>query len=513
MTSPAIEHAIEHWSNGARYAGTSGRSADVTNPATGRVSGQVALASREDAEAVIAAAAAAAEDWGQTSLARRTQVLFAFRELLNARRGELAEIITAEHGKVLSDALGEIARGQEVVEFACGISHLLKGGHSESVSSGVDVHSKRDPLGVVGIISPFNFPAMVPMWFFPIAIAAGNTVVLKPSEKDPSASLWLAELWKEAGLPDGVFNVLQGDKEAVDALLESPVVQAISFVGSTPIAEYVYERASQHGKRVQALGGAKNHMVVLPDADLDLAADSAVNAGFGSAGERCMAISVLVAVGPIGDELVARVADRARRIVTGDGGPDATSGAGTEADMGPLVTGAHRDKVAGFVDAGERQGAKVVLDGRGVAARGADGGFWLGPTLFDNVTPEMDIYREEIFGPVLSVVRVDTYDEAVALVNANQYGNGTAVFTNDGGAARRFEADVNVGMIGVNVPVPVPVAYYSFGGWKRSLLGDTHAHGTEGVHFFTRGKVVTTRWIDPANRPEGGLELGFPRND
>jgi malonate-semialdehyde dehydrogenase (acetylating)/methylmalonate-semialdehyde dehydrogenase len=503
---------IDHWSNGAPFAGASGRYAEVTNPATGAVTGRVALASRADADAVIAAAQAAAEEWGTTSLARRTQVLFAFRELLNSRREELAAIITSEHGKVHSDALGEITRGQEVVEFACGISHLLKGGHSESVSTGVDVHSKRDPLGVVGIISPFNFPAMVPMWFFPIAIAVGNTVVLKPSEKDPSASLWLAKLWKEAGLPDGVFNVLQGDKEAVDALLESPVVQSISFVGSTPIAEYVYENASKNGKRVQALGGAKNHMVVLPDADLDLAADSAVNAGYGSAGERCMAISVLVAVGSIGDELVARIADRTRNIVIGDGSPAATREAPKEADMGPLVTKAHRDKVAGFIDSGQSAGAKVVVDGREVAARGGEDGFWLGPTLFDNVTPDMEIYREEIFGPVLSVVRVDTYDEAVALVNANPYGNGTAVFTNDGGAARRFEADVHVGMIGVNVPVPVPVAYYSFGGWKRSLLGDTHAHGTEGVHFFTRGKVVTTRWIDPHNRPQGGLELGFPQN-
>ncbi len=516
MTSDSAARTIDHWSNGGTFAGASGRYAHVTNPATGAVTGRVALASRADADAVIAAAEAAAKGWADTSLARRTQVMFAFRELLNSRREELAAIITSEHGKVHSDALGEIARGQEVVEFACGISHLLKGGHSESVSTGVDVHSKRDPLGVVGIISPFNFPAMVPMWFFPIAIAAGNTVVLKPSEKDPSASLWLAQLWKDAGLPDGVFNVLQGDKEAVDALLESPVVQSISFVGSTPIAEYVYENASKAGKRVQALGGAKNHMVVLPDADLDLAADSAVNAGYGSAGERCMAISVLVAVGSIGDELVARIADRTRNIVIGDGSAEATRGAAKEADMGPLVTRAHRDKVAGFIDSGQRAGAKVVIDGREVAPssaeRGGEDGFWLGPTLFDNVTPDMEIYREEIFGPVLSVVRVDTYDEAVALVNANPYGNGTAVFTNDGGAARRFEADVHVGMIGVNVPVPVPVAYYSFGGWKRSLLGDTHAHGTEGVHFFTRGKVVTTRWIDPHNRPQGGLELGFPQN-
>lgn len=509
MTDTTTISGIAHWAAGEAFAGTSGRSADVTNPATGQVTGRLALASRADADAVIAAAAAAAPSWGRTSLATRTQVMFAFRELLNSRRRELAALITAEHGKVLSDAMGEIARGQEVVEFACGISHLLRGGHSESVSTGVDVHSKRDPLGVVGIISPFNFPAMVPMWFFPIAIAAGNTVVLKPSEKDPSAALWLARLWQEAGLPDGVFNVLQGDKEAVDALLESPDVQAISFVGSTPIAEYVYEQASRRGKRVQALGGAKNHMVVLPDADLDLAADSAVNAGYGSAGERCMAISVLVAVGSVADELVARIADRTRTLVVGDGG--AATG-DREADMGPLVTRAHRDRVASFIDSGEQQGAKVVVDGRDVEARGVADGFWLGPTLFDHVTPDMDVYREEIFGPVLSVVRVETYEEAVALVNANPYGNGTAVFTNDGGAARSFEADVHVGMIGVNVPVPVPVAHYSFGGWKRSLFGDTHAHGSEGVHFFTRGKVVTTRWVDPANRPEGGLELGFPRN-
>ncbi len=516
-TSPAHEVPVEivHWVDGSPLTGSPTGWADVTNPATGRVTGRVALASEDDAAQVIAAAARAARGWATTSLARRTQVLFSFRELLNARKDELAAIITAEHGKVHSDAMGEIARGLEVVEFACGISHLLKGGHSEEASTGVDVHSKRVPLGVVGIISPFNFPAMVPMWFFPIAIAAGNTVVLKPSEKDPSAASWIAALWQEAGLPDGVFNVLHGDKTAVDALLTSPDVQAISFVGSTPIAEYVYETASRHGKRVQALGGAKNHMVVLPDADLDLAADSAVNAGYGSAGERCMAISVLVAVDPIGDELVARIADRTRTLLIGDGGREATGGdaSGKEADMGPLVTKAHRDKVSSFIDSGEAAGAKVVVDGRDVSARGGEEGFWLGPTLFDDVTPDMDIYREEIFGPVLSVVRAKSYEEAVALVNANEYGNGTAVFTNDGGAARRFEADVTVGMIGVNVPVPVPVAYYSFGGWKRSLFGDTHAHGTEGVHFFTRGKVVTTRWIDPANRPEGGLELGFPRND
>ena len=503
---------IVHWVDGVEYAGESGRWADVTNPASGQVTGKVALATITDARTVIDSASRAAADWAAVSLARRTQVLFSFRELLNNRKDELAAIITAEHGKVHSDALGEISRGLEVVEFACGISHLLKGGHSEGASTGIDVHSKRVPLGVVGIISPFNFPAMVPMWFFPIAIAAGNAVVLKPSEKDPTAAVWLAALWKEAGLPDGVFNVLQGDKTAVDELLTNPSVQAISFVGSTPIAEYVYETASKHGKRVQALGGGKNHMVVLPDADLDLAADAAVSAGYGSAGERCMAISVLVAVDPIGDDLVARIADRTRSLVTGDGSESARGQHGREADMGPLVTRDHRDRVAGFIDSGEASGAKVVVDGREVAARGAAEGFWLGPTLFDHVSPDMDIYREEIFGPVLSVVRVASYEEALALINANPYGNGTAVFTNDGGAARRFEADVEVGMIGVNVPVPVPVAYYSFGGWKRSLFGDTHAHGVEGVHFFTRGKVVTTRWIDPANRPAGGLELGFPQN-
>jgi len=502
---------ITHWADGAPYAGTSGNDAEVTNPATGVVSGRVALAGVEDAAHVIGAATAAAPAWRATSIARRTQIVFAFRELLNARRDDLARLITAEHGKVHSDALGEIARGIEVVEFACGIAHLLKGGHSENASTGVDIHSKLEPVGVVGIISPFNFPAMVPMWFFPIAIAAGNTVVLKPSEKDPSASLFIARLWQEAGLPDGVFNVLQGDKVAVDALLQSPDVAAISFVGSTPIAQYVYEQASKHGKRVQALGGAKNHMVVLPDADLDLAADAAVNAGYGSAGERCMAVSVLVAVEPIADDLVARIADRTRTLLIGDGSPEAT-GEAREADMGPLVTQAHRDRVASFIESGEREGAKVVIDGRDVHPRGAAGGYWLGPTLFDNVTSDMAVYREEIFGPVLSVVRVQSYAEAVELINANEYGNGTAIFTNDGGAARRFENDVNVGMIGINVPIPVPVAYYSFGGWKKSLFGDAHAYGPDGVHFFTRTKAVTTRWIDPANRPEGGLELGFPQN-
>jgi malonate-semialdehyde dehydrogenase (acetylating)/methylmalonate-semialdehyde dehydrogenase len=493
---------IGHWSNGKSVAGGSDRTAPVTNPATGVVTGAVALADVDDARAVIDAAAAAFPAWRDTSLAKRTQVLFKFRELLNERKTEIAALITAEHGKVLSDALGEVSRGQEVVEFACGIPHLLKGGMTENASTNVDVASLRQPLGVVGIISPFNFPAMVPMWFFPIAIAAGNTVVLKPSEKDPSAALWIAELWAEAGLPAGVFNVLQGDKVAVDELLTNKKVRSISFVGSTPIAEYVYATGTAHGKRVQALGGAKNHAVILPDADLDLAADAMINAGFGSAGERCMAISAAVAVGPIADELVAKIAERAHTLKTGDGTRDA--------DMGPLVTKAHRDKVASYIDAGEADGATIVVDGRNPSVDGDADGFWLGPTLIDNVTPEMSVYTDEIFGPVLSVVRVATYDEALELINSNQYGNGTAIFTNDGGAARRFQNEVEVGMIGINVPIPVPTAYYSFGGWKSSLFGDTHAHGTEGVHFFTRGKVVTTRWLDPSH---GGINLGFPQNN
>ncbi|WP_066908682.1 CoA-acylating methylmalonate-semialdehyde dehydrogenase [Millisia brevis] len=496
-----MTETILHWSDGKIFAGNSDATAPVTNPATGEVTGRVALADVTDAQHVIDAAAAAFPAWRDTSLAKRTQTLFAFRELLNARKGELAEIITSEHGKVVSDALGEVARGLEVVEFACGIPHLLKGGYSESASTKVDVYSIRQPLGPVAIISPFNFPAMVPMWFFPVAIAAGNTVVIKPSEKDPSAALWMAKLWEEAGLPAGVFNVLQGDKVAVDELLTNPKIKAVSFVGSTPIAQYVYGTGTAAGKRVQALGGAKNHAVVLPDADLDLAADAMVNAGFGSAGERCMAISACVAVGSVADELVAKIAERTRPLVTGDGT--------REVDMGPLVTRAHRDRVASYVDAGEADGATIVVDGRTVEPQGGADGFWLGPTLIDNVTPEMSVYTDEIFGPVLSVVRVETYDEALALINANPYGNGTAIFTNDGGAARRFQNEVEVGMVGINVPIPVPMAYYSFGGWKASLFGDSHAHGTEGVHFFTRGKVVTSRWLDPSH---GGIELGFPQN-
>jgi malonate-semialdehyde dehydrogenase (acetylating)/methylmalonate-semialdehyde dehydrogenase len=494
-------NTIAHWINNKAYPGTSGNTSPVTNPATGEVTGEVALGSVEDARAVIDAAAAAFPAWRDTSLTKRTAIMFNFRELLNARKGELAEIITAEHGKVLSDALGEISRGQEVVEFACGIPHLLKGGFTENASTKVDVYSIRQPLGPVGIISPFNFPAMVPMWFFPIAIAAGNTVVLKPSEKDPSASLWLAELWAEAGLPPGVFNVLQGDKTAVDELLTNTAIKSISFVGSTPIAQYVYTTGTSHGKRVQALGGAKNHAVILPDADLDLAADAMVNAGFGSAGERCMAISAAVAVGPIADELVAKIAERAATIKTGDGTRNA--------DMGPLVTKAHRDKVASYIDAGEADGATLVLDGRDVDPDGGPDGFWLGPTLLDHVTPQMSVYTDEIFGPVLSVVRVESYDEALELINSNPYGNGTAIFTNDGGAARRFQNEVEVGMVGINVPIPVPMAYFSFGGWKASLFGDTHAHGMDGAHFFTRGKAITSRWLDPSH---GGIELGFPQN-
>jgi malonate-semialdehyde dehydrogenase (acetylating)/methylmalonate-semialdehyde dehydrogenase len=490
---------ITHWIDGKPWGGVAERSGEVFDPATGVVSGRVDFASSVVMGEAVAAAKAAFPGWRDTSLTRRVQVLFAFRELLSARKEELAAIVTAEHGKVLSDALGEVTRGLEVVEFACGIPHLLKGGFSEGVSTGVDVYSVRQPLGVVGIISPFNFPAMVPMWFFPIAIAAGNTVVLKPSEKDPSAAVFLAGLWAEAGLPPGVFNVVHGDKEAVDTLLTHPDVKSVSFVGSTPIARYVYETGTAHGKRVQALGGAKNHMLVLPDADLDLAADAAVNAGFGSAGERCMAISVVVAVDPVGDTLVAKIAERMAGLRTGDGRRGC--------DMGPLVTGAHRDKVAGYVAAGAAAGATLVVDGRDPDVDGAAGGFWLGPTLFDHVTTDMSIYAEEIFGPVLSVVRVPSYAAGLALINDHPYGNGTAIFTNDGGAARRFQNEVEVGMIGINVPIPVPMAYYSFGGWKASLFGDTHAHGTEGVHFYTRGKAITSRWLDPSH---GGINLGFP---
>jgi malonate-semialdehyde dehydrogenase (acetylating) / methylmalonate-semialdehyde dehydrogenase len=491
---------ITHWINGALDTKKPERTGDIYNPATGKVTGTVAFGNAATVDSAVAAATTAFAEWRHSSLTKRTQVLFAFRELVQQNKEKIAALITAEHGKVLSDAAGEVTRGLEVVEFACGIPHLLKGGFSEEVSTGVDVYSIRQALGPVAIISPFNFPAMVPMWFFPVAIACGNTVVVKPSEKDPSAAMFMAQLWKEAGLPDGVFNVVHGDKEVVDALLVHPGIKSISFVGSTPIARYVYETGTKAGKRVQALGGAKNHMIVLPDCDLELAADAAINAGFGSAGERCMAISAIVAVEPIGNALVARIKSRMANIVTGDG----TKGS----DMGPLVTAVHRDKVASYIEAGAKEGATVVVDGRDLKVDGD--GFFLGPTLLDNVTPKMSVYTDEIFGPVLSIIRVNTYDEALNLVNSHQYGNGTAIFTNDGGAARRFQNEVEVGMVGINVPIPVPMAYYSFGGWKNSLFGDSHAHGTEGVHFFTRGKVVTSRWLDPSH---GGINLGFPQND
>jgi malonate-semialdehyde dehydrogenase (acetylating)/methylmalonate-semialdehyde dehydrogenase len=504
----AVKH-ITHWIGGKPWDGEAERHGDVYDPATGQVTGQVDFATPAEVDQAVAAAKDALQTWRRASLAKRASVLFAFRELVRAHATELAQLITQEHGKVASDAAGEVARGLEVVEFACGIPHLLKGGFSENVSTGVDSHEIRQPVGVVAGITPFNFPAMVPMWMFPLAIACGNTFVLKPSEKDPSASLLLASLWAEAGLPDGVFNVVQGDKVAVDAILGHPDIAAVSFVGSTPIARYVYENGTKTGKRVQALGGAKNHMVVLPDADLDLAADAATSAGFGSAGERCMAVSALVAVDPVGDELVSRIRDRVARLRVGPGSDD-------RSEMGPLVTGPHRDRVASYLDNGVREGATLAVDGRvhpvigGMKGDGeVGGGFWLGPSVLDHVTPAMSCYTDEIFGPVLSVLRAPTYEAAVDLVNKSPYGNGVAIFTCDGGAARRFVSEAEIGMVGVNVPIPVPMAYYSFGGWKSSLFGDTHVHGTEGVHFYTRGKVVTSRWLDPSH---GGVNLGFPVN-
>jgi malonate-semialdehyde dehydrogenase (acetylating)/methylmalonate-semialdehyde dehydrogenase len=488
-----------HLINGQEVMPQNAATTEVENPATGETVAQIPQASATEVDQAVAAAKSAFDSWREVSLSRRVQVLFRYRELLNARKDELAAIISREHGKVHSDALGEVTRGLEVVEFACGMPHLLKGSTTQNASTSVDVHSARHPLGPVAVITPFNFPAMVPMWFTPIAVAAGNTVVIKPSEKDPSAVNWQVKLWQEAGLPDGVVNVLHGGKDAVDGLLNHQDIEAVSFVGSTPVAQYVYETGTAAGKRVQALGGAKNHMVVLPDANLDRAADSAVSAGYGSAGERCMAISVVVAVGDIADELVDKIAERTRGL----------SLSGENPDLGPLISREHRDKVRSYVDAAEEAGASLVVDGRSWSEADLGEAAYLGPTLADNVTPTMTAYRDEIFGPVLCVVRVETYDEAMDLINSNPYGNGTAIFTRDGAAARTFEMDVKVGMIGVNVPIPVPMAYYSFGGWKSSLFGDTHAHGMEGVHFFTRGKVVTTRWGDPA---EGGLDLGFPQN-
>jgi malonate-semialdehyde dehydrogenase (acetylating)/methylmalonate-semialdehyde dehydrogenase len=490
---------IAHWIDGQRVEGTSGRSGPVYNPATGEQTGEVDFASVEELGTAVQAARRAFASWRTVSLSRRTELFFRIRELVHDHSEDLARILTLEHGKVLSDAKGEVARGIEVIEFCCGIPELLKGGYSEQASTGIDVYSIRQPLGVVGGITPFNFPAMVPMWMWAPAIACGNAFVLKPSEKDPSASMYTAELLKEAGLPDGVFNVVHGDKVAVDAVLEHPEIAAVSFVGSTPIARYVYETGTKKGKRVQALGGAKNHMIVLPDADIDMAADAAVSAGYGSAGERCMAVSMLVCVGHAADDLVDAIKERLPKVKVGNGlEPDS--------EMGPLVTREHRDKVASYIDKGAEEGAKVVTDGRETAPDA--NGFFLGVTLLDEVTPEMDVYKDEIFGPVLGITRVDTYEEAVRLVNENPYGNGVAIFTRDGGVARQFQFEVNTGMVGVNVPIPVPVAYYSFGGWKSSLFGDLHIYGPEGIQFYTQGKVVTSRWPDPATSK---VDLGFPQ--
>jgi malonate-semialdehyde dehydrogenase (acetylating)/methylmalonate-semialdehyde dehydrogenase len=492
---------VTHWIGGKPATGESTRTGPVWNPATGEQQAEVLLASRADVDAAVQAAAAAFASWSQSSLSQRTKILFSFRELVNARTQELAEIISDEHGKVVSDARGEVQRGLEVIEFACGIPTLLKGDYSDQVSTGVDLFSFRSPLGVCAGITPFNFPAMVPMWMHPVAIACGNTFVLKPSERDPSASQLVAELWAEAGLPDGVFNVVHGDKEAVDALLDHPDVAAVSFVGSTPIAKYIHERGTANGKRVQALGGAKNHAVVLPDAEIDYASDHLVAAAFGSAGERCMAISATVAVGGAADELVAAVSEKARAVKVGPGRePDS--------EMGPVVTAAAKERIVGLIGSGAEQGAELAVDGRGLTVPGHENGFFVGPTVIDRVAPEMDVYREEIFGPVLSVVRADDVDAAIALINSNPYGNGTAIFTSSGEAARRFQRGVNVGMIGINVPIPVPMAYYSFGGWKDSLFGDKHIHGPEGVSFYTRAKVVTSRW--PHVEHATGASYHFP---
>jgi len=504
VEAPGAESAqelkrITHWINGTSVAGEPGRSGPVYNPAAGIQTGEVDFASAEEVDRAVQAANEAFASWRAVSLSRKTEIFFRIRALVDAHREDIAKILTAEHGKVLSDAKGEVARGLEVIEFCCGIPELLKGGFTEQASTGIDVYSIRQPVGVCAGITPFNFPAMVPMWMWAPALACGNTFVLKPSEKDPSASIYTAELLKEAGVPDGVFNVVHGDKVAVDAILEHPEIAAVSFVGSTPIARYVYETGTSHGKRVQALGGAKNHMIVLPDADIDMAADAAVSAGYGSAGERCMAVSMLVAVGDAGDELVGAIKERLPKVKVGDGmQPDS--------EMGPLVTREHRDKVASYIDKGRDEGATVVTDGRETAPDG--GGFFLGVTLLDDVKPEMDVYKDEIFGPVLGVTRVSTYDEALRLVNENPYGNGVAIFTRDGGVARQFQFEVNVGMVGINVPIPVPVAYYSFGGWKNSLFGDLHVYGPEGIQFYTRGKVVTSRWPDPATSK---VDLGFPQ--
>src|SRR5437763_10587457 len=481
-----MARTIHHWIGGKPTSGAGQRSGPVFNPATGEQQAQVAFASTADVDEAVRTAKAAFEEWSQSSLSKRTKVLFGFRELVNARINDLAGIVSDEHGKVLSDARGEVQRGLEVVEFACGIPQLLKGSFSDQVSTGVDVYSFRQPLGVCAGITPFNFPVMVPMWMHPVAIACGNTFVLKPSERDPSASLRIAELYAQAGLPDGVFNVVHGDKVAVDALLDHDGVAAVSFVGSTPIARYIYERGTGNGKRVQALGGAKNHAIVLPDADLEFAAGHLTASAYGSAGERCMAISAAVAVGESAP-LLDRLREMALATKVGPGRDPAS-------EMGPVVTQAAKERIEGLIGSGEAQGAALTVDGRGLTVPGHDNGFWVGPTLIDQVTPQMDVYREEIFGPVLSVLHTDTVDQAIALINANPYGNGTAIFTSSGEAARRFQRGVNVGMVGINVPIPVPMAYYSFGGWKDSLFGQHHIHGPEGVNFYTRGKVVTARW-------------------
>lgn len=491
---------MNHWIDGTPTAGVSTRVGPVYNPATGSQTAEVPLASTADVDTAVRSAKTAFETWRYSSLTQRQNIMFAFRELVAARKLDIAKLLTAEHGKTIDDAMGEVQRGLEVVEFACNIAHLLKGDFSEQVSTGVDTYTIRQPLGVVAGITPFNFPAMVPMWMYPLAIACGNTFVLKPSEKDPSASMLGAELLAEAGLPEGVFNVIHGDKEAVDAILAHPDIAAISFVGSTPIARYIYENGTRNGKRVQALGGAKNHMIVLPDADIDLAADSAVSAGYGSAGERCMAISAVLTIGEAGDRLIEGVQARIEKLKVGPGDEPGV-------EMGPLVTRAHLDRVRGYVDAGVAQGALLVADGRNLVVDGHEDGFFLGPTLFDQVTPDMSIYTDEIFGPVLSTVRIEHFEDAIRLINENPYGNGTAIFTNDGGAARKFQQEIQVGMVGINVPIPVPLSFYSFGGWKDSIFGSHAIYGPEGVHFYTRQKVVISRWADPIHR---GVDLGFP---
>ena len=494
------ETDVPMWINGMRVFRQSGRRAEVTNPATGKPIRRVPLANGDEVRTAVAAAAVAFPSWSATTPLRRSRILTRFRELLDANKSELARLVTEEHGKTLEDAAGSVQRGIEVVEFAIGIPHLLKGEHAEDVGRGIDCQSMLQPLGVCAGITPFNFPVMVPLWMFPMAIACGNTFVLKPSEKDPSASILMAELFKKAGLPDGVFNVVHGDKEAVDGLLSNPTVKAVSFVGSTPVAKYIYQTGAGYGKRIQALGGAKNHAIVLPDADMEFAADALIGAAYGSAGERCMAISVVAAVGDVADRLIPIIAEKARKLRIGSGDVQGTH-------MGPLVSRAHRDKVKSYVNAGKREGAKIVVEGDETVVDGYEDGFFLGPVLFDHVSADMSIYREEIFGPVLSVVRVRDLDEALSLVNGNPYGNGTAIFTASGDAARRFQHEVEVGMVGINVAIPVPIAFFSFGGWKNSLFGDLHVHGVEGVKFYTRTKVVTSRWPANGYRQQSGLVM------